>query len=213
MPDSKQLVRIVSLVLVIFIAVSCTAKPRRRIVEEPPPESSQPLDPMVTATDREVVPEVYPIHIVPGEDTGDSLITPRPIDYSEFDSTLNLVNPTEVYRVQIFTSRLFAEASREQAIANEIFNQPVHLDYEVPYYKLRVGDFVTREEAEDMVSEIRSIGYRGAWVARVVLRVREALIFDEGDEPILPSEVPDTVYLEPEVIDSVNIEESGDEGY
>ena len=184
-----------------LLGLSC-AKTARPPAEEESPSDRVPLNPISTAVDREVVPEIYPIYVALGLEVGDSLVTPKPAGYEAYDSALAQINPTEVFRVQIYTSRLYAEAARELAIANEIFNQPVHLDYEVPYYKLRVGDFTSREEAEDMVPEIKAIGYRGAWVARVVQKIRETPIFDERDAPILPSNVPDTVFLEPEEIDS-----------
>ncbi|MEZ5360474.1 MAG: SPOR domain-containing protein [Candidatus Zixiibacteriota bacterium] len=194
----------------LMLFVSCGKAIRPTVTEEPADDSRRTLDPLASSTDREVVPEVYPVYLEPGGDAGDSLIEPQQQSYNVFDSTQSQVNPTEVYRVQIFTTRLYTEAAREMAIANEIFNQPVHLDYEVPYYKLRVGDFSTREEAEGMVPEIKTIGYRGAWVARVVLKVRQAPTFDERDNPILPSEIIDTVYVEPEVPDTTGLEESGE---
>lgn len=210
MPKLMKIFLPILLVSVLLLLVSCGKVIRPAVTEEPAEETGRPLDPLASATDREIVPEVYPIYLAPGSDAGDSLIEPHRETYTEFDSTQAQVTPSEVYRVQIFTTRLFAEAARERAIANEIFNQPVHLDYEVPYYKLRVGDFDTREEAEGMVPEIRTIGYRGAWVARVVQRIREAPTFDESDAPILPSDVPDTVYLEPDVEDSTALEEFGE---
>jgi hypothetical protein len=77
-------------------------------------------------------------------------------------------------------------------IAEEIFNLPLYLDYEVPYYKLRVGDFSVREEAENMLPEIKAIGYRNAWVARVLLRVRDVPDYDMTEEPILPTPAEDS---------------------
>ena len=181
--------RLFFIILILAVAFLSCSKPVRK--SAPPGEEtpSGPLfDPLATATDREIVPEVYPITVAVGQDAGDSLIDVNDQSYGAYDSAAADISPTEVYRVQIFTSRLYAEANRERALAEEIFNLPIHLDYEVPYYKLRVGDFVTRDEAEEMVSEIRSIGYRNAWVARVVLRVFEAPEFDLSDEPILPDD-------------------------
>jgi hypothetical protein len=134
------------------------------------------------------VPEVHPVEAAALTDSSDSLVQTRDITYLQFDSASSAVAPTEVYRVQIFTSRLYSEAARERTLAEEIFNLPISLDYEVPYYKLRVGDFKTRDEAENMVPEIKNIGYRNAWVARVVLRVKEAPEYELMEEPILPED-------------------------
>jgi hypothetical protein len=186
---------------VALLAISCGMQ---RVSPPPPEESETPsgplFDPLETPQDREVVPEVYPVRVTAVPDAGDSLVSPGDLSYLQFDSASSVTAPTEVYRVQIFTSRLYSEAVRERQLADEIFNLPISLDYEVPYYKLRVGDFATRGEAEDLIPEIKTIGYRNAWVARVVLRIREAPEDELLDEPILP-DASDTL-LTPQ--DSVN---------
>lgn len=177
---------------ILALALLVTSCGIRRAGPETRPEEEAPsgpiLDPLASSTDREVVPAVYPVRPDAVVDPGDSLARPRDVSYLEYDSLAAIISPTEVYRVQIFTSRLYAEAVRERALADEIFNLPVYLDYEVPYYKLRVGDFVTRDEAENMVPEIKAIGYGNAWVARVVLRVRGAPEVGDPGEPILPAD-------------------------
>lgn len=145
------------------------------------------FDPLAMARDREVAPEVYPVDPRTTETPGDSLFEPLPLPYGRLDSTLAMKDPTEVYRVQIFTSRLYNEARLEKILAEEIFNFPIYLDYEVPYYKLRVGDFLTRGEAENFIPETKAIGYRSAWVARVVLKIMEPPPLDSRDQPILPA--------------------------
>jgi hypothetical protein len=182
----------VLIIVAALMIVSCAKQPGL-----PPPEetdTSGPLfDPLETGHDREVVPVVYPVTVRAIPDAGDSLVQPGDMSFLEYDSTSSLNSPAEVYRVQIFTSRLYAEAARERQLAEEIFNLPIHLDYEVPYYKLRVGNFLARDEAENMLSEIKTIGYRNAWVARVVLRIREAPESELPEEPILPGDSLDTI--------------------
>ncbi len=179
--------RLIFIIMTALLTVSCSVREGGRGASEEEPSPAGPLfDPLASSADREVVPEVYPVQVAYIPENSDSLVEPLDISYDEFDSTSSVVGPRELYRVQIFTSRLYTEANRELALAEEIFNFPIHLDYEVPYYKLRVGDFHTRAEAEDMLSEIRAIGYHGAWVARVIRRVREAPAYNLIDEPVLP---------------------------
>ncbi len=178
-------------IIILLAALTLTSCALRRVgpQETKPEEKTQsgpPFDPLATATDRAIVPEEYPVVSARPVQASDSMATLANMNPAANDTTA--VEPSEVYRVQIFTSRLYTEASREKAIAEEIFNLPVYLDYEVPYYKLRVGDFTTRGEAEDMLPEIKAIGYRNAWVARVILRVQEAPEFDLSEEPILPED-------------------------
>lgn len=183
-------------VIIIILALLITSCGMRRVGSRTPQSEETPpvplFDPMATPQDREVVPEVHPVRVAAVPDAGDSLVRPGDMSYLEFDSSASVTAPTEVYRVQIFTSRLYSEAARERLLAEEIFNLPIHLDYEVPYYKLRVGDYAVRDEAESMLAEIKTIGYRNAWVARVVIRVREAPEFDMSEDPILPEKPPDS---------------------
>lgn len=89
--------------------------------------------------------------------------------------------PHSFFRVQLSTSQLFGEARRAQVVAEEIFDQPVYLDYEVPYFKVRVGDFTSRAAAEDYQRQAQGIGYSDAWVVSVVIGVREPLpLYPEG---------------------------------
>ena len=190
--------RIVIIILALMVA-SCGV---RRVGTAPPEERKTPVaplfDPLATSEDREIVPEAHPVAVAAVADAGDSLMPPVDMSYLQFDSATSATAPTEVYRVQIFTSRLYTEAGRERQLAEEIFNLPIYLDYEVPYYKLRVGDFVTRDEAENMVAEIKSIGYRNAWVARVVLRVNDAPEYDATEEPLLPENTIDSLATPPD---------------
>jgi len=191
---------VIIIILVALVATSCAI---RRVGTPPPPEEEpaaggEPFEPLATAGDREIVPEVYPVRVEVVPDSGDSMVPPGDMSYLAFDSVSSETDPREVYRLQIFTSRLYAEANRERELAEEIFNLPVYLDYEVPYYKLRVGDFVNREEAESMLGEIKAIGYRNAWVARVILRIREVPEPEFTDEPALPEGLRDSMLVVPD---------------
>jgi len=79
----------------------------------------------------------------------------------------------QAFRVQVFTSKAYGEARRTHRVAEEIFDQPVYTDYEVPYYKVRVGSFAERDKAEEYLQRVRAAGYREAWVVLVTTGVRE----------------------------------------
>ena len=66
----------------------------------------------------------------------------------------------------------------------------MYLDYEVPYYKVRVGSFGSREEAEEYQQRAKAAGYRNAWVVMVNLGVKEA-------KPLY-DEMPDVFIEEPQ---------------
>ena len=70
----------------------------------------------------------------------------------------------QVFRIQLAMIDTYSDARRALGVAQEIFDQPVTLDYEVPYYKLRVGEFASRKEAESYQQKVKGAGYANAWV-------------------------------------------------
>ncbi len=74
-----------------------------------------------------------------------------------------------VYRVQvgIFEERPSAMRRVEEARAKT--DQPVYLEFESPFYRVRVGNFLTKKEAEEYVKILRDEGFHGSfWVMRNV---------------------------------------------
>jgi hypothetical protein len=152
------------------------------------------VDPLELASDREVIPAVQPRA---GDITGRDALVQRHSTESETDGTevphavlqADSVN-SQAYRVQVHTGTLFSEARSEVAIAEEIFDQPVYLDYEVPYFKVRVGSFADRDAAEQYRQRAKGAGYANAWVVLVNVNVRGAAPLYEG----LPTLPPDTLH-------------------
>jgi len=72
-----------------------------------------------------------------------------------------------LYRIQLFTSKDRAEAAAVRDEAEGDFNTEVRVDFETPYYKVRVGAYATPQEAEPALKRARALGYRGAWAVRV----------------------------------------------
>jgi hypothetical protein len=78
----------------------------------------------------------------------------------------------QAYKVQIFTDKVYGTARRALRVAEEIFDRPAGLDYEVPYFKVRVGSFATREEADQYALRAKAAGYQEAWVVVVNVNTR-----------------------------------------
>ena len=79
--------------------------------------------------------------------------------------------PQQVYgfRVQIFASSTEENASRVAMDARDVFNERVYVEYIAPYYKVRVGDYLTREEIEPLKNQALSAGYRGAFIVETMV--------------------------------------------
>ncbi|MCX7994494.1 MAG: SPOR domain-containing protein [candidate division WOR-3 bacterium] len=79
--------------------------------------------------------------------------------------------PTSVYgfRVQIFASSTQKGASKVADDARGIFGGKVYIEHAPPYYKVRVGDCLTREEAEALKNLAISKGYRSAFIVETMV--------------------------------------------
>lgn len=74
------------------------------------------------------------------------------------------------FRVQIyaFLSKAGADAARERATLQ--FPERVYVEHIAPYYKVRVGDCVTREEAESLKARAKQLGYTDAFIVETMVK-------------------------------------------
>jgi hypothetical protein len=91
----------------------------------------------------------------------ESLLSPVPLGVSQG------------YRVQIFLSDNLREAAQVLAEARGKFEEEVYLEYDAPYYKVRVGDCKTELEGQDLLKAAHRRGYRDAWLVRTVISESE----------------------------------------
>lgn len=79
---------------------------------------------------------------------------------------------TDGYRIQISFSNDRQEAyDNKSKLYKELPDEKCYVEYEEPYYKLRIGDYATRMEAYDKLREVIT-KYPGAFVVRAKVRVR-----------------------------------------
>jgi hypothetical protein len=43
---------------------------------------------------------------------------------------------------------------------------PIYLVFNAPYYKLMIGDFIKRADADIILTRLKEMGYNDAWVVR-----------------------------------------------
>ncbi len=178
--------------LVVLVTTGCSGKagPAEEVrqIETEPPEQTARFNPFDLPQDREIIPRLHPktapIFSANSADTANAdtlpVIADRP---TIIERPLNLgidkLN-NQTFRIQIGATELFGDARREKEIAEEVFDQPVYLDYEVPYYKLRVGSFADRRSAEQYMRKAKMAGYKTAWVVTVRVTVKEiAPLYDD----------------------------------
>lgn len=125
------------------------------------------FDPLGLPEDKTLPAQIYALYqsnLVSAE----GAITDLP-GFSNTDSSLEAPREAfDTYRIQLFNSRVFRQATLEKAIAAEVFEYSATLAYEVPYFKVRIGDFADRLAAEEYLRlYVKPVGYPDSWVTRV----------------------------------------------
>jgi len=96
-------------------------------------------------------------------------------DYSLYDMEKPTTTPTTTtatgpgvpgYRVQIFASSTNEGAEKVAGEARFKFTERVYVEYVAPYYKVRVGDYKNRSDAEILREKARNLGYPDAWIVQ-----------------------------------------------
>ncbi|HVP06461.1 MAG TPA: SPOR domain-containing protein [Candidatus Acidoferrum sp.] len=128
------------------------------------PEDQRHFDPLDLPGDTVIVPSL------------DDKVTPSTQAFAQHHREPSSPADTlynQVFRVQLVTCETYGEGRIALRTAEEIFDQPVYMDYDVPYFKVRVGDFKTRAEAEAYQRKAVTAGYGNAWVVPVTVTVQQ----------------------------------------
>lgn len=76
------------------------------------------------------------------------------------------------WKVQVFsTSDFFLADSIYRDVQRQFENVEVEKVFNLPYYKIRVGNCVTREEAERLLNRAQELHYPDAWVIRTQIKI------------------------------------------
>ena len=81
----------------------------------------------------------------------------------------------EGYRVQALVTRNTHSADSIRAVLSDKIDEDVYITYEVPYYKIRVGNCVDRKQAEELQLKLVKLGYASAWIIRTRVKAPELI--------------------------------------
>ena len=83
------------------------------------------------------------------------------------DSLKNIrITTQEGYRLQIFESSSVEETNRTLRKFERSLKDSVYMVFEAPLYKLRLGNFITKKEAEKQKENLNKKGYKNIWIVR-----------------------------------------------
>jgi len=89
--------------------------------------------------------------------------------YKTYNSKNDL---TDGYRIQVSFSNDRKEAyDNKSKLYRDLPTEKCYVEYEEPYYKLRIGDYLTRLEAYDRLRDVIK-KYPGAFVVRAKVKIK-----------------------------------------
>ena len=158
-----QLFRNSVIFLIIFVFLFGCAGSKKQTGEQPPAsekvkldESFDPLllDDEDLKFEAKIKPseQAVPVNLLPEQKTA--------------DTTNELVDG---FRIQLISTKDLESATKAKLIAEEQFSDlhiSFYLEFDSPYYKVRVGDFQNRNSAENIREIVRSRGYPKAWIVK-----------------------------------------------
>jgi cell division septation protein DedD len=148
-----------------LLGAGCARQSHAPYEAAPRPPAEEAVESAASEEELEAIPEPVTSEeqAVPADEESHSFIEQEePVGVEETDIESG-------YRVQIFAS---SSLERAEEVANEartIFIEHVYVEYSVPLYKVRVGDFAFKEEALQFRQRAIEEGYEGAWVAEAII--------------------------------------------
>lgn len=110
--------------------------------------------------------------VVVHKDPRIDLLINKQIEINEF-TTRNARRTAPGYRILVVNTNDRAKASEAKTRIYQQFPElPAYLMYQSPFYKLKVGNFRERSEAEDYLKDIQRLFPSGVYVVRDVIEVK-----------------------------------------
>jgi len=142
------------------LVYSCATTPEEEffeeelVVEEEPFEEEEFFEEDIEEIIEEPIEEIY---------EEETIVEPEVISPPQAIETLG-------FRVQIhaFQSKSGANGAADKARFQ--FPERVYVEYIAPYYKVRVGDCMTRAEAEMLRARARQLGYGDAFIVETMVK-------------------------------------------
>ena len=143
--------------------VAVIPPPIEEPIEEPIPVIEEPIEEPIPVVEE---PTVHP----PVEETPPPMIE-EPYVLPVTTPPPPTLPPIEVFgfRIQVFASSAEKNADRVAVDARSVLAENIYVNYVVPYYKVRVGDCLTYEDAMILKNRISRLGYHGAFIVETMI--------------------------------------------
>ena len=102
-----------------------------------------------------------------------NVVLPSFDDSSDSDVSIdtNLINSVKGYRIQVAISQDEKDLIDIKEKHEVVIKDKIYIKFELPNYKLRVGNFDSRKKAEAYRNKVIQLGYRSAWVVPTLIEL------------------------------------------
>ena len=109
---------------------------------------------------KPTLPEVVFPNFVENEDIN--------VDHSD---TLSIGNLVKGYRIQVMISENQEDLVLAKEKLESDIKEKIYIQFELPNYKLRIGNFSSRKKAELYRTKIVQLGYRSSWIIPTLIEL------------------------------------------
>ena len=99
------------------------------------------------------------------------IILPNFNDDSDYSNSINVDGLVKGYRVQVMISENQEDLIEVKDSLEKLIQEKIYIQFELPNYKLRVGNFSSRKKAELYRNKIARLGYRSSWVIPTLIEL------------------------------------------
>ena len=102
-----------------------------------------------------------------------NVVLPSFDDDNDSDVTIdtNFTNSVKGYRIQVAISQDENDLIDIKEKLELIIKEKIYIKFELPNYKLRIGNFDSRKKAEAYRNKVIQLGYRSAWVVPTLIEL------------------------------------------
>ena len=90
---------------------------------------------------------------------------------SEVSIDTNLINSVKGYRIQVAISQNEKDLIDIKEKLEVVVKEKIYIKFELPNYKLRVGNFDSRKKAESYRAKIVRLGYKSSWIIPTLIEL------------------------------------------
>ena len=93
-------------------------------------------------------------------------VVPASIQEPKPDAATAAAAAPSRYKIQVLAATVEAEVVKQKADLASKTDLSVIIIFEAPYYKLYIGDFQERSDAEHYLTRLKDLGYDGVWIVQ-----------------------------------------------